>query len=210
MMPLWGGIIALVVAVFITLSQWWGLVLAANPPPEEELFSSKMERLRAAQYALDVGDNGKVLTFEGEFTHGVTKRIANLIAENPQLETVTLTSPGGNIFEARGVAQQIFSAELDTHAAGDCSSACTLVFVAGRGRTAAPDARLGFHGYALLNAAQLPQFDVEAEQDRDRAFFVQQGVTDAFAKRMYDQPNPSIWFPTREELLEASVLRGRK
>ena len=106
MLPLWGGIIALIVAVFITLSQWWGLVLAANPPPEEELFSAKMDRLRAAQYELAVDDDGEVMSFEGEVTHGVTKRIVSLLEKHPDVETLILNSPGGNIFEARGMAKR--------------------------------------------------------------------------------------------------------
>ncbi|SEV91669.1 hypothetical protein SAMN05444851_0300 [Aliiroseovarius sediminilitoris] len=206
MLPLWGGMVALIVAVAVMLSQWWGLVLAANAPPAEELYSVKMERMRAAQYVLTVDDARSAVTFKGDLTHGVTKRMAAILAENAGPSTVYLDSSGGNIFEARGLAKLITSARLDTHVEENCSSACTIVFIAGATRTADPDAQLGFHGYALMDAAKLPQFDIAEEQERDRLFFVQQGVSDEFAARIYNSPNRSIWFPARDELLRANVL----
>ncbi|MCK8463292.1 hypothetical protein MUY35_05445 [Aliiroseovarius sp. S1339] len=208
MIPLWGGMIAFLAAVAVMLSQWWGLILAANPPPMEELFSAKMDRLRAAQYDLTVDADEQMILFHGEITLGVTKRMADLLAQNADLRTVYLDSTGGNIFEARGVAKLVAAAGLDTHVDGQCSSACTIVFVAGTQRTSGPEARIGFHGYALLNAAKLPQFDVSAEQERDRASFMKQGVSETFLNRIYDSPNTSIWFPNRDELLRAGVLNG--
>lgn len=206
MLPLWGGIVAFIAVIFVVLSQWWGLVLAANPPPEEELYSTKMDRLRASQYSLSVDENGETLVFEGEITHGVTKNIAKHLNDNPNLRILEIQSAGGNIFEARGVAKLVSGAKLDTHTNGQCSSACTLVFISGKRRTAHPDARLGFHGYALMDAAKLPQFDINAEQERDLMFFASQGVSQGFLDRMYDSPNNSIWFPTHSELQEARVL----
>ncbi|MCK8484430.1 hypothetical protein MUY21_10305 [Aliiroseovarius sp. S2029] len=206
LLPLWGGIVAFIVAVSVMLSQWWGLMLAANAPPPDELYSAKMDRIRAAQYEISVDDAQQVVRFKGELTHGVTKRMSALLSKYPDLSAVHLDSPGGNIFEARGVAKLIVSAGLDTHVAQTCSSACTIIFIAGARRTAHPDARLGFHGYALMDAARLPQFDVKAEQDRDRRFFVAQGVSDAFTARIYDRPNRDIWFPSRAELLDGNVL----
>ncbi len=206
MLPLWGGIVALIVAVAVMLSQWWGLVLAANTPPEGERYFVRMDRMRAAQYTMTVDKDSNTLMFKGTLTHGVTKRMAALLAENTGLETMSLDSSGGNIFEARGLAKLIISAKLDTHVDRNCSSACTIVFIAGAARTAGPDAQIGFHGYALMDAAKLPQFDIAAEQDRDLAFFVQQGVTEDFARRIHDSPNRSIWFPTRDEMLRANVL----
>lgn len=206
MLPLWGGIIALIVAISVMLAQWWGLVLAANALPEEELYSAKMDRMRAAQYELTVDKTQNAVMFNGTLTHGVTKRMASILSDDKGLNTFHLNSSGGNIFEARGLAKLIISAQLDTHVGENCSSACTIVFIAGTRRTADSGAQLGFHGYALMDAAKLPQFDIENEQERDRSFFVQQGVTEGFAARIYDSPNRSIWFPDRDELLRANVL----
>ena len=206
MLPLWGGIVALIVAVAVMLSQWWGLVLAANAPPEEELYSAKMDRLRAALYTMSIDEARQAVSFKGELTHGVTKRLAAYLADNTHLTALHLDSPGGNIFEARGLAKLVISAGLDTHVETNCSSACTIVFIAGRRRTLQPNARLGFHSYALMDAAKLPQFDVRAEEKRDADFFSQQGVSADFVSRLYDSPNQSIWFPARDELLRANVL----
>jgi hypothetical protein len=47
--------------------------------------------------------------------------------------------------EGFAIAGAIETRNLSTRAVGDCESACTLAFLAGRERTLARDARLGFH-----------------------------------------------------------------
>ena len=207
LLPLWGGMIALIIAVFIMFAQWWGLVLAANPAPEEEHHFAKLERYRAAQYALNVSDDGNTILISGTITHGVTKKLRELLEVTPDVITVHLESEGGNIFEARGLAGLIRQKGLSTHVAQICASACTTVFMAGDRRSADAGARLGFHGYALQDAAQLPRFDIEAEQDRDREFFRNQGASEPFLTRMFQTASPSIWFPDHATLRNSGVLR---
>lgn len=206
MIPVWGGYLALLLAASLMSAQWWGLGLAAYAPPEAELFTDRMDREHAATYALTVSEDGETLLFSGDITFGLTKRVTDLIAANPNLQSVSLTSEGGHIYEARGVARVILSQKLNTQAVDTCNSACTLVFVAGTKRSLAPGASLGFHQYALNFATALPHLDLQEEQDKDRAFFRDQGVSPQFLTRMFDTPSAQLWSPTRAEATTAGVI----
>lgn len=203
---IWGGYLVLLVSGFTSMSLWWGAFLFAGQPVSTELFTDRMNRLHAAEYDLSLSDDRLSLTFNGTITHGLTKRATDLLAENPQLASVTLTSIGGHIYEARGFAKLIRDSGLNTTVKGDCSSACTLIFVAGAQRNLGPDARLGFHSYALEFGSALPNLNLKKEQDKDRAFFRSQGISEAFLNQMFDEPSTKLWYPSREEALQAGLL----
>ncbi|NIZ60127.1 hypothetical protein DL239_03945 [Sedimentitalea sp. CY04] len=203
---IWAGYLVTLVAGFASISLWWGAFLFSSQPETPELFTDQMDRLHAAEYELSLSDDLLSLTFNGTITFGLTKRATELIAENPQLVGVRLTSNGGHIYEARGFANLIREHGLNTMVRGDCSSACTLVFVAGAHRSMTPDARLGFHSYALEFGSTLPNLDLEKEQNKDRDFFRGQGINEAFLIQMFDEPNTELWYPSREEALKAGLL----
>lgn len=206
MIPVWGGYLALLLAASLMCAQWWGLGLTAYARPEAELFTDRMDREHASTYALSVSESGETLLFSGDITFGLTKRVNALIEANPNLQSVSLTSSGGHIYEARGVAKLILSHKLDTQAVGACSSACTLIFIAGTKRSLATGASLGFHQYALNFATALPHLDLQEEQDKDRAFFHDQGVSLQFLTRMFDTPSEQLWSPTRTEATTAGLI----
>jgi len=206
MTPIWGGYLVLLFAGFASASLWWGAFLFAHPPEATELFTEQMDRLHAAEYELLMSDDQKTLTFSGTVTHGLSKRARVLLQENPQLEKVALNSPGGHIYEARGFAYMIRDHGLDTYVMDECSSACTLLFVAGVQRSLAPDARLGFHSYALEYGSALPNVDLQKEQEKDRLFFRDQGLSEVFLKRMFDEPSTELWYPSRAEAQQAGLI----
>lgn len=203
-LPLWGGMCALIVGVFVVISQWWALALISVPYAPGEPYAEMRTRLYAAQY--DVRAEGGQFRFEGEIAIGSTERLRELIETHPEIRRIDLDSPGGHIFEARGLARLVKDHGLATQVTRDCSSACTLVFVAGASRHLSDGARLGFHSYALIDAKWHPGFDISAEQARDRAFFRAQNVSEGFVTQIYDTPPSEVWFPTREELFAAGIL----
>ncbi|AZV78861.1 hypothetical protein EBB79_13940 [Parasedimentitalea marina] len=204
---IWGGYLVLLVLVFASISLWWGAFLFAGQPVEPpELFTDRMDRQYAAEYELTLSDDHTSLTFNGTITHGLTKRVTTLMAENPQLDTVILTSIGGHIYEARGFANLIRAKGLNTTVKGDCSSACTLVFAAGTQRGLSPGARLGFHSYALEFGPALLNLDLKKEQDKDRAFFRSQGINESFLIQMFDEPSTGLWYPSRAEAQQVGLL----
>ncbi len=202
----WGGYLALLVAAGLGAAMWWGMFLDTYAQPEQELFTERMDREHAATYRLDLSQDGTTLTFEGLITFGLTKRATSLANASPQLTRVTLSSPGGHIYEARGFANLILERGYDTRVVGDCTSACTLPFVAGKRRSLEPGARLGFHQYALNFDTALPQIDVQKEEDKDRARFRQQGISQSFLDTMFNTPSTDLWYLTEAEARDAGLI----
>ncbi|NDW54361.1 hypothetical protein [Aliiroseovarius sp. PrR006] len=205
MLPTWGGMIGLVIAVFVVVSQWWALGLATRPIDDGPSFAERKALERQAEYQIIRQPDGNLL-FQGQIVLGVTKALGRELAQGPIPARITLKSDGGNVFEARGLAKLIATLGMTTHVDDTCSSACTLVFIAGGQRQLGPDARLGFHGYLLENAQRLPGFNIEVEQARDREFMLGQGVSEDFVARVYDTPSSDIWFPEHGFLRQSGVV----
>lgn len=168
---------------------------------------------RDAGYVLALSEDRSHLVLSGDIEHGLTEKMAVLLHRHPEVAALLLESPGGNIYEARGLAILILRYGLDTHVDGTCASACTLAFIAGATRTLGQAGRLGFHSYRLDANYPIPFTDPTEEQRRDRAFFASRGVHVRFLSRMFDAPPSGLWFPDRRALELAGViheLRGRQ
>tara|TARA_R110002096_G_scaffold46032_4_gene123010 strand:- start:2922 stop:3776 length:855 start_codon:yes stop_codon:yes gene_type:complete len=122
------------------------------------------------------------------------------------LRTVTLDSQGGNIFAARGFHRLIVERGLNTNVINDCFSACTIIFIAGKNRTADPSARFGFHSYAYRFNFTGQQIDVVAEQTKDVARFQRINTPETFISKIFATPASEIWIPSRAELITANIL----
>lgn len=116
---------------------------------------------------------------------------------------VTLSSPGGRIHEALRIASLIRRKGLDTTVAGHCSSACTLVLLAGRTRTVLPSARVGFHQSSMAGNSAA---DDDLASETFRSEFRSAGVPEEFIKRAFDTPSSSMWYPSEAELLQVRIL----
>ena len=206
MAPVWGSYLLILWVLFACGAQWLGLYQRTIPKPHEEMFATKMERLHASTYDLLLSQDGTVLLLKGDIAPGATKVVRKLLDDKPSIALLVLDSTGGNIYEARGVARYVREHGLDTHIDGECSSACTIIFISGRNRTMAQEARLGFHQYRLNMTAVIPLVDVAEEQERDRALFERQAVSREFLDRIFLSPHNEIWYPGRDELLAAGVL----
>ncbi len=171
-----------------------------NPLP-----TAQAERAaRAVKYSLAVDGNAVVL--RGSIELGVTDRLRDLLESYPDVTEIYLTSQGGHIYEARGIATVIQQAGLSTVAVQNCSSACTTVFIAGRSRLLAGGAKLGFHQYRIDADYAVLGADTARAQDRDRAFFQAAGVADWFLDQMYQTAADGMWYPNVTELIAAGVV----
>ena len=211
MAPVWGSYLAMVWALFFFAIQWLGLYQHTVFHPPEEPFTTKMERQHASTYELTLSDDGATLTLTGDVAPGSTKILRRLLTEKEEVRALILDSPGGNIYEARGIARLVLEHGLTTHIDGECSSACTVIFVSGKARTMGETAKLGFHQYRLdtsgyEHGAFIPGVNVAAEQERDRSYFERQAITPEFLKQIFQTPHSGIWYPERDELRAAGVL----
>ncbi|MGR3614796.1 MAG: hypothetical protein ACU0BB_01980 [Paracoccaceae bacterium] len=202
----WGSYLICLFLFFAWTATWWGLYLISFAEDPGENFADMMDRLHAEKYSLTVSEDGRRVYFDGEVTHGLTRIASALMREHTDLKEIHLISNGGHVYEARGMAQLINEAGLTTIAQGKCASTCTLLLIAGRTRQLGPEGQLGFHQYALDSDAAVLNLDPKAEQEKDRAFFRAQGVSEEFANRIYDAASDTLWYPDMTELKKGGVL----
>jgi hypothetical protein len=142
----------------------------------------------------------KTLTLSGEYQYGVAAAFSDALRKYPDTHTVELEGPGGSVNEGFAIAGAIETRNLSTRAVGDCESACTLAFLAGRERTLARDARLGFH------SSWSPVALYDGDDSDIVAHLRHRGVTPEFVRRADDVPATDMWYPTNAELLAAHVI----
>jgi hypothetical protein len=126
-----------------------------------------------------------------------------LLAATPTIRTIALASNGGRLREAREIAVLTKARRLDTYVDTRCESACTYVFLAGRDRAATPNARIGFHRPSFAGMNPLTQITATTsmlDTYRDA------GIPQAFLDRVAATEANSMWYPSREELIEAGVI----
>lgn len=208
--PVYGAYFGIAVTLLFTLSSAFTAVQTTFVDSKDSLLNLIWQQERDARYSLRLSPDGPTLHLDGSFEHGMTKKLEEMLAQNSGIERIVLESPGGNIFEGRGVGKLIADRGLDTHVDGSCYSACTRAFIAGAFRTLAPQAKLGFHGYRLDAAYPVPFVDAETEQNLDRSFYRARGVNDAFLARMFEAVQPDLWIPSIDVLLTAGVAHQVK
>jgi hypothetical protein len=148
---------------------------------------------------------------EGTIEHGISNDFRLLLEQRPGGSSVVLASEGGSIYEGRGLAVLIQNHNLDTQVIDECSSACTLAFVAGNRRSLGRSAKLGFHQYVLdySNRHQVSPFhDPRKEQERDSAYMLTRGISKEFVDRIFDKLHNEIWYPDHATLLRVGVVHA--
>jgi hypothetical protein len=145
----------------------------------------------------------KTVLLDGNITAGTAERFEKFMASHPQTTALALRSNGGRTREAERMARLISKRGLNTEARDYCMSACTLLLLAGRERTATSDARVGFH------QPQFPGLTGEAQQALTsdlRELYVKAGVDPGFLDKALSVSPQSMWFPTVDELIDAKVI----
>ena len=174
--------------------------------------------------------NGSVEDADGEvgISHPDSMSLRSYLFEHPEIETLELSSTGGDLFAALDMASVLIDFGINTFVQSECSSACTLVFLAGSDRTLAPGGRLGFHSgrwrsdrirsfYELNREAKgwVDEFAFASwvYEESTRSFnkrleyLVSRGVDIEFIIRVAYVNSDDIWFPSRDELVNYGILR---
>ncbi|MEA1833491.1 hypothetical protein U8607_15505 [Methylobacterium durans] len=157
----------------------------------------------ATEARLDLGPDGRDLHLTGDLTEGVADRVAALLGAHPGVVRIHLTSDGGLVGEALALGAVVAAHGLATHVPDICASACTLVYVRGRGRSLAAGARLGFHGpyeVGLFDAAR----PVDAAPERTA--YLNAGLTPDFVARALAIRAEDMWMPEPDLLRAAGVV----
>lgn len=192
--------VVVVLSVFVVAIQTWSLILQSRELGKLALGYDPI----GEPAEIRIANNGENLVVAGSLASGTASRFAAVLAEAPErLRTVTLASNGGRVLEARRIAAAIKERGLDTRVEGPCMSACTLLLLAGRERSASPVASIGFH------QPSFPGFGSDGLEDATeelRQEYRRLGVEAQFVDRAMQTPAVAMWYPPHEELLAANVL----
>ncbi|AOE92034.1 MULTISPECIES: membrane protein [Ralstonia solanacearum species complex] len=158
----------------------------------------------ASPFAVTPQRDGRAVLFTGGINDGAADALEQALRKTPGATTVVLRSEGGWLREGTLVAAVIRRHRLHTYVERTCASACTIAFLAGDDRAAAPGARIGFHRPRAIGADQ-----DQAPGATDSALwsaYAAAGLPDAFVRHVQATPFDAIWFPTDRELLDNGVV----
>jgi hypothetical protein len=201
----WGTVarIMVVIGVLATLAQMPSLALQAK---EYGLIAVGRDPIGPiATMSLD--KSGKTLELKGPLSAGVADQFEQVLKSAPATQLVVLDSDGGRIFEALRVAEVIKSRGLDTRVEQHCASACTLILLAGKDRSAHKFAQIGFHqpDFPGLSEAQKQSIIADNRQD-----YIKSGIEPQFLDRAMSTPPSQMWYPTHAEMVDAGVLSSEE
>ena len=189
------------------------------------------ERYRVAGNVLyfDMGYRGPDLEYPRELGKSDVYPIQSILFENPSIDTISLSGPGGYGPASDQIIEKILRLGLNTTAFGDCISACANIFLAGQSRSLLPSARLGFHRPYIIKQDEFAYFEANKERmgwheefdyvpwiydvglaDMLHAFsyMAGRGVSIDFITRAYSVDSFSVWFPSYEILFEEGVVNS--
>jgi hypothetical protein len=154
--------------------------------------------------SVKVAPDGLSVLLSGPIGSGSTDQFKRVLDGAWQATTVRLDSPGGRVFEGLGIAREVQRRHLDTFAEGECSSACTLVLLAGHERLITREPHVGFHRASRPG----PQGSDRAATRSLVRLYRKAGVNDRFIAAIAATPSTSIWYPTLDQLLDNSIATG--
>ena len=165
--------------------------------------------------------------FDGALDEYDETEVISYLFDNPQIKTLRVTGPGGYLPTASAIAEYLIRHDINTEAVGECNSACAQIFLGGKTRTLAPDAKLGFHRPHLVKEREKQFYEENHVKKgwKDRfdygidtydlamlhmvksiEYMLNRGVDIDFILKIYSTSSYDIWEPSRDELLEAGVL----
>ncbi|WP_158244224.1 COG3904 family protein [Trinickia dabaoshanensis] len=154
-------------------------------------------------FFVSVSPDSRSVIVAGTLREGAAAAITRVIDATPTAQWLVLNSNGGRVLEAQQLARTVRARGLDTYVGGQCASACTFVYLAGKTRAASPNARIGFHQPTFVGLNALGQQKItQAMLDDYRVA----GLPPEFIQRIAQTPPSQLWYPRSDELLHANVV----
>jgi hypothetical protein len=173
------------------------------PSLQEHLHTAMGEQPGPAT-RLEIRSDGRSLLFAGGVRDGSAEQLDKALEMAPGVTTIVFSSRGGWIREGKLLADVVRRRRLNTYVEDHCASACTIAFLAGHDRAAAPSAKIGFHASRRVGSMTTAPSTEDIDYLSD--IFQQAGLPDSFIERAVTTPFEDMWYPTHAELLEAGVL----
>jgi hypothetical protein len=146
---------------------------------------------------------GRELHIDGHLTINLAEAFTALINKHPDVNQISITSPGGRIDTAFQIASIISERKLNTVVVGKCSSACTIIFLSGKARILDVDSTLGFHSPSVLGLS-----DIEARFRSPEVTDVYEaaGLSEAFISQALRTPSAKMWYPSDDVLIRQGAV----
>lgn len=154
------------------------------------------------QYTIQVSADGRSAVLKGGMNDGAAEALTRALDMAPAVNTVVFSSTGGWVREGNLVANIISQRKLSTYVEGECTSACTIAFLAGSDRAAGPNAHIGFHQFKSVGESG----GNASDDAMARAVYERAGISREFIARIVATPHEKVWYPTHDELLAANVI----
>lgn len=152
---------------------------------------------------MQIRADGKSLLLKGGINDGTAEELSKALQLAPTVTTVVLSSQGGWVAQGSRVGKVIADRKLNTYVEHECTSACTVAFLAGVQRVAEPDARIGFHSFRTIGA---DSSTASAELALVQETYKASGISPSFIAKIAATPHDKTWYPTHEELLAEGIL----
>jgi hypothetical protein len=165
---------------------------------------------------------------DDEITPEDVERFQRILRANPDLKTLELHSRGGDYFAAIGISDIVVDYELDTVVDNICSSSCVIIFLAGIKRSMVRGSKIGFH-QNRWSASSVENYykdnkefngwsspfefgswiykDTQSEVFLKLNYLLERGVSADFAIQSLENQGDGMWYPRRDKLNQAGVLR---
>jgi hypothetical protein len=197
-------------SVWATIAK--GMVIVGSLNVAGQLSASSLQLIEASRLALGsdpIGEpatisvQGRTISIDGWLTAGTAQRFSSVLDANVEVNQLTLTSPGGRLREAVDIAAVVKSRRMSTTVLSECSSACTLIFLASESRFLEADSSIGFHSPSGTGVS-----DDEARSSTPsmQLAYERVGLPAEFIERALTTPSTSLWLPTDEELVLSGVV----
>jgi len=157
-------------------------------------------------FSLTFDKDSQQLHVNGVMEIGILPAFKTMLLKHPELTTVAFNSNGGNVYQARGLANIIVSNQLNTYVSKDCYSACTIAYVAGKTRYMSTGGKLGFHQYNIKSKMLNHRFNVKKEQAKDLSYFKSRIADNKFIEKIFTSKNSDLWIPENQHLLNSGVI----
>lgn len=148
--------------------------------------------------------DGKSILLQGGMNDGAAAGLERMLQAAPSVTTVVLYSAGGWVREGRLVGEVIRRRGLNTYVEHECSSSCTLAFLAGRDRAMDPRAHIGFH--TLYTVGGDDRINKSFDRKLTLGTYGKLGLPRDFVERIADTPSDKSWYPDQGRMLQAGVL----
>ena len=165
---------------------------------------------------------------KGYITGSDAESFRKFLGENPEILNIDLNSRGGSTEAGLEIARVVSDFEVDTIVSTECSSACVAIFFAGQDRQLLAGSLLGFHrpewavndlqkfydkykleegwadAFSFSNWLQEETFYIAGKIFKS---YAEAGVSTRFIANTLSINHDQIWYPSRQELVSAGVLK---